>query len=295
MSKLQLASIGFKLCALLLICSIAPVEAYRPVAMIHGITSDAGEFPELKGWLQQDFPGIKTFALDAFDDYNSFPSAIRQISWFGHLLERITDQYGEVTLLGFSQGGFLARGVVQMSDNPFIHTFISASAPAMGEFGLPDFPDWKITNETRDNIWRLCYNHAQGFEALSVCDYWKDPTKFAMYLNVSETLPYINNEILTYSSQRYKLNFENLQRLVLIGGPDDDVIIPWQSAHYGYYNAELDIVLMKDQEVYQKNSFGLKTLDEAGKISVCTYSDVYHTSWIINHTVYENCIKPYIG
>lgn len=271
-----------------------PTPAQRPVAMIHGVTSNAEEFPELRGWIEKDFPGIKTFSLDAFNNYNSLPSIVRQISWFSHRLEKITAEYGEVTLLGFSQGGYIARGVVQNSDNPFIHTLISASAPAMGEYGIPDFPDWKIVNETRDNIWRLCYNHGQGFQALSVCDYWKDPTKFQEYLDNSESLPYLNNEVKTSSSPRYKRNFENLEKMVLIGGPDDEVIIPWQSAHYGYYNSDLDVVLMKDQQVYKENLFGLKTLDEAGKITVCTYSDVYHTNWIRNYTVYENCIKPYI-
>ena len=110
----------------------AQSHAYRPVALIHGVNSDYEEFPELRGWIEQDFPGIETISLDAFNDRNSFPSAVRQISWFGHLLERVSDTYGEVTLLGFSQGGFISRGVIQTSDNPFIHTFISVSAP--GQF-----------------------------------------------------------------------------------------------------------------------------------------------------------------
>ena len=165
----------------------------------------------------------------------------------------------------------------------------------MGEFGIPDYPPWRVVNATRDTVWRLCYNHGQGFQAVSICDYWKDPTKYESYLNASESLPYLNNEIHTYSSQRYKQNFESLKRLVLIGGPDDEVIIPWQSAHYGYYDSNLNIVLMKNQSLYKDNTFGLRTLDEAGRISMCTYSDVYHTHWIRNYTVYENCIKPYIG
>ena len=177
----------------------------------------------------------------------------------------------------------------------FVEEFDRKLFLAMEEFVIPDFPDWKIVKETRESIWRVCYKQGQGFQALSVCNFWKDPTKFDYYLNASESLPYLNNEIHTYSSQRYKQNFENSKRLVLIGGPDDDVTIPSQSAHYGYYDTNLNIVLMKNQTLYKDNTFGLRTLGEAGKISMCTYSDVYHTSWIVNYTVYENCIKPYVG
>ena len=117
------------LLASLVIYSIVQSDAYRPVAMIHGVTNNYKEFSELTEWIQADFPGIKTFALDAFNDYNSYPSLVRQVSWFSHQLEKITDVYGEVTLIGYSQGGLIARGMVQTSDNPYIHTFISASAP----------------------------------------------------------------------------------------------------------------------------------------------------------------------
>ena len=129
---------------------------------------------------------------------------------------------------------------------------------------------------------------------LNNCGSFKKACIFQEYLDTSESLPYLNNEVTTSSSPRYKRNFENLERMVLIGGPDDDVIMPWQSAHYGFYNSDLDVVLMKDQQVYKENLFGLKTLDDAGKITMCTYSNVYHTDWIRNYTVYENCIKPYL-
>ena len=124
-----------KFLALVALCMVAQSDVatstgvHRPVAMIHGVTSNAEEFTELRGWMEKDFPGIKTFSLDAFDNYNSLPSIVRQIYWFSHQLEKITSVYGEVTLFGFSQGGYISRGVVQMSDNPFIHTLISASAP----------------------------------------------------------------------------------------------------------------------------------------------------------------------
>ena len=56
--------------------------------------------------------------------------------------------------------------------------------------------------------------------------------------------------------------------LVLVGSPDDDLIRPWDSAFYNYYKGEEDgaVEQMEDRKVYQENLFGLKTLNEAGKI-----------------------------
>ena len=132
MAHRKMVSNALKMLIFLTIYYTAQSHAYRPVALIHGVSSDYEQFPELRGWIEQDFPGIETISLDAFNGINSYPSAVRQISWFGHLLEKVSDTYGEVTLLGFSQGGFISRGVIQTSDNPFIHTFISVSAP--GQF-----------------------------------------------------------------------------------------------------------------------------------------------------------------
>ena len=46
-----------------------------------------------------------------------------------------------------------------------------------------------------------------------------------------------------------KKNFLRIKQLVLVGGPDDGVIIPWESSMFGYYDNKLNIRMMKDQNV----------------------------------------------
>ena len=46
-----------------------------------------------------------------------------------------------------------------------------------------------------------------------------------------------------------KKNFLRIKQLVLVGGPDDGVIIPWESSIFGYYDYKLNIRMMKDQNV----------------------------------------------
>jgi len=38
-------------------------------------------------------------------------------------------------------------------------------------------------------------------------------------------------------------------RLVLIGGPDDGVITPWQSSFFGFYDANETVLEMEEQPV----------------------------------------------
>jgi len=65
-----------------------------------------------------------------------------------------------------------------------------------------------------------------------VANYWNDPHHQASYIKNSKYLPYIDNIIPAAKNDDYKTNFLRLEKLILIGGPDDGVITPWQSRSY---------------------------------------------------------------
>jgi palmitoyl-protein thioesterase len=69
---------------------------------------------------------------------------------------------------------------------------------------------------------------------ISVGNYWRDPHHLSDFYKRSIFLPRIDNEILTEDSYRFKNNFKRLHKLILIGGPDDGVISPWESRYYKY-------------------------------------------------------------
>jgi palmitoyl-protein thioesterase len=130
----------------------------------------------------------------------------------------------------------------------------------------------------------------------------------------------------------YKSNFMSVEELVLIGGPDDGVITPWQSrslvvfyhntllffhnalpisySHFGFYDDKLDVQPYQSQGVsthylyascllcffqfYISDAFGLKTLDEEGRIHVYNISGVEHTHWHTNKTVFDLYIEPWL-
>jgi palmitoyl-protein thioesterase len=79
-----------------------------------------------------------------------------------------------------------------------------------------------------------------------------------------------------------------------ISGPDDDVITPWQSAHFGFYDSNLTVVPMKSRRIYQEDAIGLRALDEKGKLKLVTVPHVKHVDWHINTTLIDETVVPHL-
>ena len=67
-------------------------------------------------------------SLDAYNLDDSIQPIEIQIPVFSEMVRNITENYGNVTLVGHSQGAFIARAILQTSGNPHIHTLISVAA-----------------------------------------------------------------------------------------------------------------------------------------------------------------------
>ncbi|CAI8050644.1 Lysosomal thioesterase PPT2-A [Geodia barretti] len=49
-----------------------------------------------------------------------------------------------------------------------------------------------------------------------------------------------------------------------------------------------------DQEFYTKNSFGLRTLDDSGRLHIHTVEGVHHFGFHKDQTVFDCCIKQWL-
>uniref|UniRef100_K1RRS5 palmitoyl-CoA hydrolase n=1 Tax=Magallana gigas TaxID=29159 RepID=K1RRS5_MAGGI len=155
----------------------------------------------------------------------------------------------------YSQGGLLCRGIVS-SMNHNVHNFISLSSPQAGQYGNP---------------------HHQ-----------------TLYRNYSVFLSHLDGSTPSPNMSEYKRNFLKLHRLVLIGGPDDDVVTPWQSSHFSFYDENENVVEMKKQKFFQDDSFGLQTLYNKKRVHIHTFPGVVHKKWYANRTVFNSAILPYL-
>lgn len=115
-----------------------------------------------------------------------------------------------------------------------------------------------------------------------------------LYYKYSRFLPYVNNERNTTKSGKFKRGITKLQHMVLIGSPEDGVITPWQSSHFGYYDANETVIAMRNRPIYMDDSIGLKTLDENGKLTLITVPNVPHYEWHKNVSIVDDFLLPYL-
>lgn len=125
-------------------------------------------------------------------------------------------------------------------------------------------------------------------------NYWNDPHQQQLYLQYSAFLPYINNEMPTPNSTRFRDNLLRLRRLVLVGGPDDGVITPWQSSHFGYYDRNLHVVPVHERDIYLNDDIGLRELNRTGRLVSVTKENVRHTDWHTDVQVIREVVLPYL-
>jgi len=128
----------------------------------------------------------------------------------------------------------------------------------------------------------------------SVGNYWNDPYHQDLYYKYSKFLPFVNNEKITTNTTTFKEGLKKLEKMVLIGGPDDGVITPWQSSQFGFFNANGTVVTLRDRDEYTKDLIGLQTLDKHKKLITHTVPGMSHFDWHSNLTVIDNLILPYL-
>jgi hypothetical protein len=129
-----------------------------------------------------------------------------------------------------------------------------------------------------------------------------DPMHEDSYRRSSKFLAYLNNQTSNADhvadSIQWKNNFLRVKKLVLIGGPDDGTINPWQSAHFGYWrqcDKGLDVIVpMREQNVYLEDSFGLKTLDGQSRIVITTVPNTNHTMMHRSQAVVNSAVIPHL-
>ncbi|KAL6429956.1 hypothetical protein ACFW04_007645 [Cataglyphis niger] len=196
-----------------------------------------------------------------------------------------------INLIGYSQGGLLARAILQRFPMHNVRNFISLSSPQAGQYGTRFlhlfFPD--LVCETAYELF-----YSQLGQHTSVGNYWNDPYHQELYFKYSKFLPYVNNEIDIYNNSDYKTGLTKLKRMILIGGPDDGVITPWQSSHFGYYDNNNTVIEMRDRSIYKNDSIGLKTLDKQGKLKLITVPGIPHTEWHKNISIIDHFLLPHL-
>ncbi|XP_023141967.2 lysosomal thioesterase PPT2-like [Amphiprion ocellaris] len=278
---------------LLLLVAGVCIDGYKPVIIVHGLFDGPKQFQTLSQYIRKAHPGTEVTTIDIYDDKASVAPLWVQVEDFRKELASIMQKADDgVHVLCFSQGGVICRALLSTIPNHNVHTFIALSSPLAGQYGATEYLKRLFPNYLKKTVYRACYNPVG--QLISICDYWKDPHHIPLYLKHNNFLPLLDGEKPHKDMEAWRKNFLRIKKLVLIGGPDDGIITPWQSSLFGFYDSNENVVEMRNQEFYKKDNFGLKTLDDRGDVSVCVCAGVKHTNWHSNHTVFSSCIEKWL-
>ena len=166
--------------------------------------------------------------------------------------------------------------------------------------GISDLMPCKITNIAchlaRLAIKSNVYSHyAQKY--IIQAQYYRDTDNLDAYWAADTFLADINNEVKETANTTYADNLKKLENLVLVMFSEDKTVLPKESAWFGSYtpgstSREKNIVPMKLQPTYSADSFGLRTLDEQGRVSLETCEGGHMQ---LSQDCWEPLVRKYIG
>ncbi|XP_077363974.1 lysosomal thioesterase PPT2 [Festucalex cinctus] len=274
-------------------CLWAAAVAYKPVIIVHGLFDSSGDFKNLQRFINVSHPGTNVTVIDLFDRGSSLQPMWKQVDGFKAAIYPIMQNSAEgVHFICYSQGGLICRGILSTLPDHNVHSFISLSSPQAGQYGDTDYLKYLFPQFVKSNLYHLCYT-AIG-QRVSICNYWNDPHHRDMYTNSSDYLALLNSDRPNPNSTEWKKNFLRIDKLVLVGGPDDGVITPWQSSQFGFFDDNETVVEMQRQGIYLTDIFGLKTLAARGDLILCSVPYVQHVWWHSNETVFHTCMEKWL-
>ncbi|TKY65240.1 Palmitoyl-protein thioesterase 1 [Spatholobus suberectus] len=189
-------------------------------------------------------------------------------------VKKMSDLSQGYNIVGLSQGNLIGRGIIEFCDGaPPVKNFISLGGPHAGTASVPLCGSESVCTLI-DIVLRLGIYSRFAQQNLAPSGYIKIPIDIAGYTKGCKFLPKLNNEIVSKRNSTYRQQFASLQNLILIMFEQDKVLIPKETAWFGYYpNGALHPVLQVQQtELYIDDWIGLRTLDEAGKVKFINVS-----------------------
>jgi len=260
------------------ILSFAHAINYRPVVLMHGITSAATAMDELAGWITSSFPDTYVVSIEVGnggDDSILWPMN-KQVEHFCASVLKDTRLKQGFNLLGYSQGSVIVRAAVERCSLP-VYNLITLSGVHQGVFGIPYL--LKIPIEFRELVDKYAYEEVVQ-DVISVVGYWRDPARLDEYTTQSHFLPEINNE-RPVRNETYRTNMLKLNAFVMTYSDIDEIISPPQSGWFmGYAPNSLKTETWNNSRQFTEDLIGMRTLWEQGKLHLFTshtrHQDVPH-------------------
>ncbi|KAF9099148.1 hypothetical protein BGX23_003741 [Mortierella sp. AD031] len=196
-----------------------------------------------------------------------FGNVNKQIEIVCDQLKSIPELKGGFNAVGFSQGGQFLRAYVQRCNDPPIHNLITVGSQ---HGGVSDIPGCVNPDDASCKLMRTIARSGvySGYvrDHIIQAQYFKDPRKLDTYLQRNIFLPDINNEHAAKNGT-YAERLSGLNKLVMFMFMNDITVKPKETAWFGFQDENGDIIALEEQDQYKQDWLGLKTMDNAGKLS----------------------------
>ena len=203
--------------------------------------------------------------------------------------------------IGFSQGNNVIRGYIERYNTPTVHSFLSVNGVNAGIGAVPycrpkanrkrgasvALSSWcNLLMEQASHRAYTDFAQEHSFQA----NYWRDPrpSMWETYQEYSQLATW-NNEAKT-ENQTLKENYGKTQKFIWVLATEDGMVWPKEGEQWGCPDPDdpfNKILPMNETEWYQKDLFGLKTAEEAGKNAFesfpgdhLAFDDDQFTSWV---------------
>ena len=216
-----------------------------PILLVHGIGADALDMTDVKNYLTD-----KGFDVYVPDIGNGVVTSLltpmsHQTFLLCQYIKSVPELLNGFNAIGMSQGGLLLRAVLETCGHGLFNNLITWVSPHGGVY-YSDIDD--------SSFYDLEVQYT-----LSFTNYWRNPlntsnvndSSYDKYIQNSIFLPWINNERWSILSPYYSDSITTLNNFVMIWSPNDEVVIPPQSAKFSTLNSDLELVNLVDCSWYK--------------------------------------------
>ena len=153
-----------------------------------------------------------------------------------------------IHIVGISQGGLLARALVEACANVTVRKLVTFGAPHAGVSAIRNC-EWNMYCLLADRAARTLVYLDWVQALLAPAEYFRVFYNAALYLRTSYFLPYANNEE-PEKSALYRERMAALEHFMMFKWRDDHVVFPKESEWFGLLDARGQILAMEDTPLY---------------------------------------------
>ena len=247
-----------------LICfSLVILSTSLPVAIFHGFYDSCKNayFPQLVNLIKYNI-GDYAICIETGAEGDSMSSSFQEQA--DRACEEINKNpkfSGDFGILSISQGGLLARYIIQKCQmKGKVKSLVSFGGPMMGTSQVPFCLGGVVCFIINSLVDYFVYGKSIQ-KGIGPAGYFRTAAHIKNYIDSESFLVQLNNEGKNIDNESKK-RFSELNNLVLIGFENDKMISPKETAEFWAYDENFKLVPMNETDVYKNDLFGLKSFVE---------------------------------